>query len=259
MKPIFLLFAFLVFNTLNAQIDKKFEPVFIINDEIVSKTKVEEFAAKGYIKSMQNGASEEQFKALKSKYGDQILAKEFVMLIDIYTEEEVKARKAKKSIPKPDASKKKQEEGYLLNVGDQAIDFKVQMIDGDTLQLSDLKGKVVLLNWWASWCAPCIREFYEIPSKILDEFKEEDFVFLPIARGEDIDKATNKLASLKEKGIEFNSGVDPDETIWNQYASGSIPKNFIIDKEGNIIYVSTGNDGKSVDYIKAELDKIFKK
>ena len=259
MKPIFLLLAFLVFNTLNAQTDKKFEPVFIINDEIVSKSKVEEYATQGYIKSMQNGASDEKFKALKKKHGDKILAKEFVMLIDIYTEEEVKARKAKKTSPKPTAPEKKREEGYLLNVGDKAVDFKVQMINGDTLQLSDLEGKVVLLNWWASWCAPCIREFYEIPSKILVEFKEEDFVFLPIAKGEDVDKAKKKLATLQEKGIEFNSGVDPDESIWNQYASGSIPKNFIIDKKGNIIYVSTGNDGNSVDVLQTEIKKIFEK
>jgi len=257
MKKSILMVALLLGHFFHAQETKNFEPVFIVNQEIVSKEKVEEYARTGAVKAMHNGVSEEKFQELKKIHGNKLTAKEFVLLIEVYTEAELRTRtqKSTATASKNTGNAPKAADGYLLKAGDRVADFTVRMTSGKTVKLSDLKGKVVLLNFWATWCAPCIREFYELPSKILEPFKEEDFVFLPIAKGEDPQRVQKKLAALKEKGLVFDSGLDPDETIWNQYARGGIPKNFIIDKNGIIRYVSTGNTGKSVDALKEEAEK----
>jgi peroxiredoxin len=149
--------------------------------------------------------------------------------------------------------------GSKLNVGDTVVDFTVQMLDGESITLSELKGKVVLVNFWATWCGPCIMEFKEIPEKILKAFEGENFVFIPISRGENESLVKQKMASLKEKGIDFNVGLDPDKTIWNSYATKYIPKNYLIDQNGVISYVSTGYSGDSLDKLVKEIKKLIKK
>ena len=146
-----------------------------------------------------------------------------------------------------------------LHVNDTAKDFTVQMINGETIKLSDLKGKVILLNFWATWCSPCMDEFQEIPYKILKPFKNSDFVFIPVSRGESKEKVQEKMLQLRGKGINFNVGIDPDKKIWNKYAIGFIPRNFLIDKNGVIKYISTGYSLNSVNKIATDIKKLLKK
>ena len=73
----------------------------------------------------------------------------------------------------------------LAGEGTEAPDFTVEMIDGSKVALSELRGKVVLLNFWATWCPPCREELSHVQQQVIDRFAGEEFVFLPISRGEE--------------------------------------------------------------------------
>ena len=153
-----------------------------------------------------------------------------------------------------ESDQKAKEESSIIKVGDLAPDFTVEMLDGRSVKLSDMKGKVVLLNFWATWCGPCMAEFKEIPEKLIKRFEGKDnFVFLPISRGESRETVQKKMNQLRRTGIVFPVGLDPDKRIYESYAKMYIPRNFLIGKDGKVIYTSIGYDEKEFD---ALIDKI---
>ena len=125
----------------------------------------------------------------------------------------------------------------IVKKGDKAPDFTVEMVDGSKVQLSKLKGKVVLINFWATWCPPCREELKHVQKQIIDHFKGKDFVFLPISRGE---KKEVIEAFRKKMDYTFPMGLDPKQSIYKLYASNYIPRNFLVGKDGKIIYLSVG-------------------
>ena len=113
-----------------------------------------------------------------------------------------------------------------------APDFTLSGLNGELISLSDLKGKVVLVNVWATWCPSCI---YEMPSmeKLYQQFKSENFKILAVS----IDSLGAKavVPFMKKHNLTFQALIDPAGTIRTAYGINSIPQSFIIDKQGNII------------------------
>ncbi|WP_452225946.1 TlpA family protein disulfide reductase [Lacinutrix cladophorae] len=237
---------------------KKPEYVIISNNKIITKEQLKALGNKGLIKAMNKGVSIEKWRELLETIGDEVGDREFIIIIDLFTEEEKQQLQVKlEGTPKIEKKQKAQVKELKLNIGDIASDFSVQMVNNEVIRLSNLKGKVVLINYWATWCAPCLMEFAEFPEKILEPLKNKDFVLIPIAIGEKKEVVYNKIRKMKKYGVNFNVGYDPESEIWNQYATGAIPKNFIVDKNGVIKYISIGNAEGNVDKLAIEINKLL--
>ena len=145
-----------------------------------------------------------------------------------------------------------EEAATLVRAGDEAPDFTVTMFDGSQVTLSELRGKVVLLNFWATWCPPCRQELARVQSDVIDRFAGRDFVFLPISRGE----THQTVAAFREKtGYSFPMGLDPSQTVYDRYASNYIPRNFVIDRNGKVVLASVGYDPEEFDEMIKTIEK----
>ncbi len=121
-----------------------------------------------------------------------------------------------------------------------APDFTLTLFDGRRLRLSDLRGKPVVLNFWASWCPPC-REEAPTLEKGWETYKDKGVVFL----GMDIqDTETDARAFMKEFGITYPNGQDTTSEIAVSYDISGIPTTFFITSEGKVARRWTGALGE---------------
>ena len=140
----------------------------------------------------------------------------------------------------------------LAGEGTEAPDFTVEMIDGSKVALSELRGKVVLLNFWATWCPPCRQELTRVQTDIIDRFAGKEFVFLPVSRGE----KREAVEAFREKtGYAFPMGLDPARTVYDRYASNYIPRNFVIDRKGKVVLATVGYDEHEFEELIRTIEK----
>ncbi|MCB0476862.1 MAG: TlpA family protein disulfide reductase [Crocinitomicaceae bacterium] len=119
--------------------------------------------------------------------------------------------------------------------GAEAPDIVQNDVDGNERKLSDLKGKVVLLDFWASWCGPCRRENPTVV-KLYQKYKDKGFTVFSVSL--DTDK-TRWMGAIKQDGLVWENHVSDllgwKNTAAKLYGVGSIPSTFLLDKEGKII------------------------
>jgi len=111
------------------------------------------------------------------------------------------------------------------------VDFNLLDLNGNTIVLSGLKGKIVFLNFWATWCPPC-RE--EMPSmqKLHTRFKDKDFAMLAVSLNE---PASVVKKFFKDYNLTFTALLDSDGELMTPYGIRGIPTTYIIDRDGTII------------------------
>lgn len=128
--------------------------------------------------------------------------------------------------------------GYLVKVGQVAPDFEMKLTNGKTMKLSDLKGKVVMLQFTASWCGVCRKEMPFIEKDIWNKHKNNpDFALFGIDRDEPLE-TVEKFA--KATGVTYPLGLDPNADIFGLFADkkAGITRNVIIGKDGKIVMLT---------------------
>ncbi len=126
--------------------------------------------------------------------------------------------------------------GEGLEAGDPAPDFRFEDAVGTTFALSDFRGKVVMLNFWATWCSYCVEELPNI-QLIYDQWPADEVVLLTIDKGEDLDTVTT---FMQDEGYSFPIVMDTGQIVSVEYGVSAIPTTFFIDEEGTIQFIKTG-------------------
>jgi len=123
------------------------------------------------------------------------------------------------------------------NPAQAAKPFEVETPDKRVLRLSEFKGKVVFLNFWATWCKPCEEEMPSM-QRLHERYKNQGLVVLAIS--EDTGGAAQVAPYLKKHNLTFPVGLDPKASVASLYGVWSVPSTFIIDKRGNRAYFANG-------------------
>lgn len=125
-----------------------------------------------------------------------------------------------------------------VKVGSSMPAFSYEKAAGSKASSSALKGKVVLINFFATWCPPCQKELPEVEAKIWKKLKgNSNFVMLTFGREHSWKEVNDYKAS---KGFTFPIYPDPKKEVFMKFAPNQIPRSYLIDKSGKVVYATKG-------------------
>jgi peroxiredoxin len=126
-----------------------------------------------------------------------------------------------------------------------APDFTLTNLDGEKVKLSDLKGQVVMINFWASWCGPCRQEM-PLLNDIYAGYKKAGFVLLGVNLDESADDAKS---FLKKTPVNFPVLLDSQGKVADLYKNQAMPSSYFVDRKGNLVHLHQGyKPGEEAEY-----------
>ncbi|WP_372647901.1 TlpA family protein disulfide reductase [Draconibacterium sp.] len=128
--------------------------------------------------------------------------------------------------------------GYIVKIGQQMPEITMELTDGTKVSTADLKGKITMLQFTASWCSVCRKEMPHIEKDIWQKHKDnDDFVLIGVDMDEPLDKVKDFKETMK---ITYPLALDPGAEIFYTFAAegAGVTRNVIIDKTGKIVYLT---------------------
>ena len=127
--------------------------------------------------------------------------------------------------------------GYIVEVGDMAPDFEMEFTDGQKARLSDLRGKIVILQFTASWCSVCRLEMPHLEKDIWQIYKDQNVLLIGIDRDETLETV---IEFQKKIGTTYPLALDPGANIFGLFANkeAGVTRNVVIDRTGKIVFLT---------------------
>ncbi len=154
-------------------------------------------------------------------------------------------------------SKEPENRGYSVSVGDKAPDFAIRYLDGTTKNLSDLRGKVVMLQFTAGWCKVCRKEMPHIESEIWQVHKDDpNFALVAVDLKEPKEKIEKFIDDMK---VTYPLALDEDGAIFSLYTEkgAGVTRNIIIDPEGKIVFLTRLFDKEEFEQMKKVITELL--
>jgi peroxiredoxin len=146
--------------------------------------------------------------------------------------------------------------GYIVQIGDKVPDIKLNLINGKSLKLSDLRGKVVVLQFTASWCSVCRKEMPHLENEVWLPNKDKDFLLIGVDYDEPIEKVVEYAEKMK---ITYPMALDPGAEIFAKFAKkkSGVTRNVVIDKTGKIAFLTRLFDKDEFEKMKSEISRLL--
>lgn len=150
-----------------------------------------------------------------------------------------------------------QSRGYIVEIGQPAPEFEIQLVSGEKVTMNSLKGKVLMLQFTASWCGVCRKEMPFIEEEIWQPYKDRnDFALIGVDRDEPQETVLNFAKTIK---VTYPLGLDPDADIFGLFAlkQAGVTRNVIIGKDGKNKYLTRLFNREEFDKMKLKIEQLF--
>jgi len=136
----------------------------------------------------------------------------------------------------------------------QAPDFTLRSAEGRNLRLSEQRGRVVMVNFWATWCGPCRQEMPHL-NKLYEKYRSSGFVLL----GVNVDDDTRQAAGVASRlGVTFPVLPDADKRVSREYDLSAMPSTVLIDRDGRVRYLHRGYQNGFEDTYDRQIRELLK-
>ena len=147
--------------------------------------------------------------------------------------------------------------GYKVKVGDQAPEIDLKLLDGKIINNENLKGKVVVFQFTASWCSVCIKEMPHLEKEVWQRFKDNNFILIGVDLMEDLEVVK---AFILNTEVTYPFTIDNDGTFFESFTlpKAGVTRNIVIDQEGGISFLTRLYDEIEFAQMIEHIDQLLK-
>lgn len=179
------------------------------------------------------------------------------ILLNNTKEQSIVTEEATEQVKEAPAEQTPDKSGYIVKVGEMAPDFDINISDKENIKLSDLRGKVVMIQFTATWCGVCLKEMPHIQKDIWEKHKDnKDFALYGVMYKQGEKDA--QIMADKTK-VTYPLAIDPSGEFFHKYAAqgAGVTRNIIVDKDGKIAFMTRLFVEEEFEGMKAKIEELL--